>query len=74
MRLAERKPYPVELRVSCRRVKLKLHGYKVTSDAGLLFILELDAPFGFGEMDRLTLTATKISKNNRRPLRPHSMN
>lgn len=51
---------------SDRPLKLEFHGFKVTSDAGLLTYRELDAALGLTEMGGATLTDTRTGRNGRR--------
>src|SRR5919202_988706 len=59
----------VDLRVAFdRRLKLELHGSKVTSDAGLLAFRELDAALGLSEMAAELLADTRTGQNSRHTL------
>ena len=48
-----------------RRLKLEFHGSKVTSDAGLLALRDLDDALGLTEMAGQALADSRIGKNNR---------
>jgi hypothetical protein len=51
-----------------RRVKLEFHGAKVTSDAGLLAVRELDDAFGFTEKAGRWLRDPRVGQNKRHSL------
>src|SRR5919206_676580 len=51
-----------------RRIKLKFHGSKVTSDAGLLAYREFDAALGLSERAAECLSDTRTGQNSRHTL------
>src|ERR671932_793324 len=59
----------VVLRVAFdRRIKLEFHGSKVTSDAGLLALLELDDALGLSQITADVLADTRTGQNSRHTL------
>jgi len=46
-----------------RRIRLQFHGAKVTSDAGLWAVRELDEALGLTELAGLTLADTRTGRN-----------
>src|SRR5919202_4753391 len=51
-----------------RRIKLEFHGSKVTSDAGLLALLELDDALGLSQITADVLADTRTGQNSRHTL------
>ncbi len=48
-----------------RRLKLKFHGTRITSDAGLLAYCELDDVLGLTDLGRAALSDLRRGKNTR---------
>ena len=46
-----------------RRIRMQFQGAKVTSDAGLLAVRELDEALGLTELARITLADTRTGRN-----------
>jgi len=60
--MGERKTTDLKVRFD-GRIRLQFHGAKVTSDAGLLAVRELDEALGLTELAGLTLADTRTGRN-----------